>query len=67
MRGPQRSRSYNCFIDNDESHYSVHVYRFERKRENESSKSGGKFRKGLMSNWTTNFCILWQKDLPENK
>ena len=50
MKAAQRSGPYNCFIDNDEFHYSLHVYRFERKRESESSKSGGKFGKGLMSN-----------------
>ena len=55
MKGPQKSGPYYHVIDNEKFHDSVHEDRCERKRENESSKSGGKFRKGLMSNWTTNF------------
>ena len=50
MKGPQRSGPYYHVIDNEKFHDSVHEDRCERKRENESSKLGGKFRKGLMSN-----------------
>ena len=65
MKDPQSSRPYHHFIDNKEFQESVHVDWCERKRENESSKLGGKFRKGLMSNWTTNFTFYDKRIYPK--